>query len=331
MRVLVTGGAGYIGSLTVEQLLEAGHDVVVLDNFLFGKQGLDFARGKIELREGDVRNSADVAYALKGCEAVIHLAGIVGDPACRKNHIADYTTNVESTRTVINCMTDPELELVPTFIFASSCSVYGNVKGLFDEVVEGTQTNPLSLYAHGKLRSEEIIAAKAREEPRFSPTILRLTTLFGWSHRPRIDLVTNLFAYKALKEGELTLFGDGSQYRSLVHAHDVASALVAVLDAPHFARDRKTFHCGDERNNKSLKEIAELVKEQLPDTKIIFKEGAETDRRDYKINCNLIRNVLDWERSYSVEDGITDMIENLRKSGLEFDPLVHGNAAYDYV
>ncbi len=331
MRILVTGGAGYIGSCVVDEILENGHEVVVLDSFLFGRESLDFASDRIELIEGDVRNSADVAYALKGCDAVIQLAGIVGDPACRKNHIADYTVNVESTRTMVNCMTDPELELVPKFIFASSCSVYGNVKGLFDEVVEGTQPNPLSLYAHGKLRSEDIIWAKAKEEPRFSPTILRLTTLFGWSHRPRLDLVTNLFAYKALTQGELTLFGDGSQYRSLVHVRDVASAISAVLDAPLYAVDRKTFHCGDERNNKSLKEIAEMVKAQLPETKINFKLGADTDRRDYKINCNLIRNVLDWECRFSVQDGIADIIENLKKTPLKFDPLKHGNAAYDYV
>lgn len=330
MRLLVTGGAGYIGSCVVEELLNAGHEVTVLDNFLFGKESLDFAAGKITLIEGDVRNSADVAYALKGCEAVVHLAGIVGEPACLKNPIANYTVNVESTRTIVNCMTDPELDLVPNLIYASSCSLYGNVKGLFDAVTEGTPINPLSAYAYGKQRSEEIIWAKAEEEPRFIPTVLRLTTLFGWSHRPRLDLVTNLFTYKALTEGALTLFGDGSQFRSLIHVRDVASAMAAVVDAPQFIRDRKIFHCGDERNNKSLKEIAELVKDQLPDTQINFKAGADTDRRDYKIDCNLIRNVLNWERSFSVEDGIQDILENLRSSGIKQDPLKHGNAAFDY-
>lgn len=330
MKVLITGGAGYIGSLTVEEVLNAGHEVRVLDNFTWGSDALDFCKDKIELIDGDVRNSADVSYALQGCEAVIHMAGIVGDPACRKNHIADYTINLESTRTIVNCMTDPEMELVPNFIFASSCSVYGNVKGLHDQVFEGTPENPLSLYAHGKMLSEKVIWDKAKEEPRFIPTILRLTTLFGWSHRPRVDLVVNNFAYRALKEGKLTLHGDGSQFRSMVHARDVARAIAAILDAPQFKRDRKMFHCGDEKNNKSLKQIAEMVAEQVPGTEIEFLPGQETDRRDYKINCSLIRNVLGWEVEYDVAGGIKDMVENIKKTNLEADPLKHRNDVYDY-
>lgn len=331
MRVLVTGGAGYIGTAVVEALLADGHELVVLDSFLFGREPLRFAEGRVEVVEGDVRSARDVAYALRGCDAVVHLAGLVGEPACRKNPIANFTVNVESTRTLVSCMTDPELDFVPILLFASSCSVYGNVRGLFDEVVESTPTNPLSAYAAGKLRSEEIIWEVARRQPRFSPTVLRLTTLFGWSHRPRLDLVTNLFAYKALKDGAITLHGDGSQYRSLIHVKDVAGAFAKVLAAPDFIRAGKVFHVGDERNNLSLREIAALVKEVLPDTELIMKPGEETDRRDYKINCQLIRNVVDWERSMTVADGIADVVEHLRASGLTFDATVHGNAAHDYV
>lgn len=330
MKVLITGGAGYIGACVTEEVLKNGHEVVVLDQCFFGDNSIAHLSNQIQFIRGDVRSSKDVSYALQGCDAVIHLAGIVGEPACLKNPIANYTINVECLRTLVNCMTDPELDLVPNLLFASSCSVYGNVKGLYNEVTEGSVTNPLSAYAYGKLRAEEIIWAKAKEEPRFTPTILRLTTLFGWSPRPRLDLVTNLFTYKAMTDKQLTLHGDGSQYRSLVHVRDVARAFATALDAPYHARNRKVFHCGDERNNKSLKEIAEMVKERLPETEIHFKEGAETDRRDYKINCQLIRNVLDWEREFSVEDGIDDMIKNISDSGIKFDPLVHGNAKYDY-
>ncbi len=331
MRVLVTGGAGYIGSCTVEELLDAGHEVRVLDSCLWGKDSINHLSNRVELVEGDTRNASHVAYAAKDMDACIHLAGIVGDPACRKNPTAHYTANVEATNTVVNVLTDPEAHLVRDFVFASSCSVYGNAAGLYDEVTEQTPTNPLSAYADGKLRSEKIIWKKAAETPNFHPTILRLTTLFGWSPRPRLDLVTNLFAHQALTEGEINIFGDGQQYRSLINVRDVARALTTVLAQPRFRRDRRTFHVGDERNNKTVKEIAELVAELVPGTKVNFRPGEPTDKRDYKINCTLIRNCLDWERKFSVEDGISEVVENLKRLKLDYDPQKHSNAEHDYV
>ncbi|MGI9387564.1 MAG: NAD-dependent epimerase/dehydratase family protein [Methyloligellaceae bacterium] len=330
MRVLVTGGAGYIGSCVVEELVKRDYDVRVLDSFLWGRESLERFSNQIELVEGDVRSSADVSYALQDIDAVVHLAGIVGEQACQINPVASYTTNIESTHTLVNCMTDPALDEVRDLIFASSCSIYGNVRGVYDEVTETTPAGPLSLYAEAKVKGEEIIWRKAEEVARFHPTILRLTTLFGWSPRPRLDLVTNFFAYKALTDGELTLFGDGSQYRSLIHVRDVALAFVMALETPRLMRERKVFHVGDERNNRTVKEIAELVKEYLPETKINVKSTASTDRRDYKINCQRIRNVIDWERNYSVEDGVRDVIENLKSTGITYDPLKHANTQYAY-
>lgn len=330
MKVLVTGGAGYIGSCTVEVLLDRGHEVVVLDTFNWGREALAPFADRITMIEGDCRNSKDVVYALEGADSVIHLAGIVGAPACTKNPLAHFTVNVEATRTLINCMTDREMDIVRDLIYCSSCSVYGNVKGLYEEVNEATPTNPLSEYADGKLRSENILLEKAAEVPHFHPTIIRLTTIFGWSHRPRLDLVTNLFAYKALTDGELTIFGDGSQYRSLIHVRDVARALVVAMEAPRWMRSGKIFHVGEEKNNKTLKEIAELVKAQIPEVKINFEKGADTDRRDYKINCQLIKNVLGWEAKYSVEDGIKDIIDNIKSSDLDWDADYLRNDRFDY-
>ena len=206
MRVLVTGGAGYIGCLVVNELLQKGYKPVVFDTLYWGKESLEPYLDRIEIIEGDCRNSKDIIYALEGIDSVVHLAGIVGEFACKSYHKAHFSINVESTRTLINCCTDPELDLVRDFIFASSCSVYGNVQGLYDEVTEETPTAPLSEYAHAKLRSEEIILQRAKEIPHFHPTILRLTTVFGWSLRPRFDLVTNLFTYKAWKDGKITIF-----------------------------------------------------------------------------------------------------------------------------
>ncbi len=329
-RVLVTGGAGYIGSATVEELLDSDYDVTVMDTFLWGRHGLDHVADKIKIIEGDMRSSRDLVYALDGQDAVIHLGGIVGDPACKINLKAHHTCNVECVSTLVNCMTDPDLHRVPELIFASSCSVYGNVKGMYDEVTEETPTNPLSYYAAAKLRAEEIIAKKAEEVAAFHPTTLRLTTLFGWAPRQRIDLVTNMFVYKALREGGFSVFGGGHQYRSLVHVRDVARALVHTLNQPRYARDRKIFHVGDEGNNMPIKDIAMLVKKHIPEAKVEFPDAGEADRRDYSISCAKIRAVLGFEIKYNVEDGIKDMIENINRTNLQFDPTIHGNAKYPY-
>lgn len=329
-RVLVTGGAGYIGTCVVEELLKRGHHPVIFDTFFWGREQVEQYGDRVTLIEGDIRNSRDVVYALQGVDAVIHLAGIVGQPACAINPLAHYTTNVESTHTLVNCMTDPEIGLVRDLIYCSSCSVYGNVAGRYEEVSEGTPTMPLSEYADGKLRAEQIIFNKAREVPHFSPTVLRLTTIFGWSPRPRLDLVTNLFAYKALTEGKLTIFGDGSQYRSLIHVRDVAAGLVHAMEVPRYLRDRQVFHIGEESNNVTVRHLAETVKQFVPETEIIFSSQADTDRRDYRINCTKIKNGLNWKATYSVEDGMKEMVEKLREGLIDPEAPQWRNNLYDY-
>jgi len=331
MRVLVTGGAGYIGSLVVDELLKHNHEPVVFDLFNWGKESLEPFIDKIKIFEGDCRNSRDIIYALEGIDSIIHLAGIVGEFACRSNQKAHFSINLESTRSLINCCTDPELDLVRDFIFASSCSVYGNVKGLYSEVTEDTPVAPLSHYAHAKLRSEQIILDKAKEIPHFHPTILRLTTVFGWSLRPRLDLVTNLFAYNAWENGKMTIFGDGQQYRSLIHVRDIARAMVQTLEAPRFMRDGKIFHVGEETNNKTVKEIAEIVLKRLPNARLEMNEGQPTDRRDYKINCRKLKNTIGWEAEYSVEDGINELIEKFESMDMDWDSWKYRNNNFKYV
>ncbi|MDA3786939.1 MAG: NAD(P)-dependent oxidoreductase [Desulfobacula sp.] len=331
MRVLVTGGAGYIGSLVVEELLKNGHKPVVFDLFNWGKVSIQAFDGKIELFEGDCRNSRDIIYALEGIDGIIHLAGIVGEFACQSNHKAHFSINVESTRTLINCCTDPELELVRDFVYASSCSVYGNVKGLYQEVTEDTPVAPLSDYAHAKLRSENIILDKGRQLSHFHPTILRLTTVFGWSHRPRLDLVTNLFAYTAWKQGKMSIFGDGLQYRSLIHVRDIARALVQTLEAPRYMRDGKIFHLGEESNNRTVKEIAEAVQKIIPNAEILMSDSKPSDRRDYKINCQKIKNIIGWQAQYSVEDGINELVDKFESMDIDWDSWKYRNNNFKYV
>jgi nucleoside-diphosphate-sugar epimerase len=328
-RVLVTGGAGYIGSCVVEKLLEVGHHPVVLDTFYWGRDALTPHEDRLTLIQGDVRSSRDLIYALQDVEAVIHLAGIVGQPACGKNPLAHFTTNIESTTTLVNCMVDTG-NVVRDLIFCSSCSVYGNVHGMFDEVLEDTPTMPLSEYADAKLKSEHIIMRKAAEVAHFSPTILRLTTIFGWSPRLRVDLVTNMLAYKAVTEGRLTIFGGGEQYRSLIHVRDVANALVAALDAPRYLRDRQLFHVGIETNNVTMKDLAHTVGKYVPDLTVVIDESSDTDRRDYRINCRKIENALGWKAQFSVDAGIEELVANFRDSDSDFSDPRYWNNLYDY-
>ncbi|MDY6953813.1 MAG: SDR family oxidoreductase, partial [Thermodesulfobacteriota bacterium] len=245
-------------------------------------------------------------------------------------HKAHFSINVESTRTLVNCCTDPELDLVRDFIFASSCSVYGNVQGLYKQVTEETPTAPLSEYAHAKLRSERIILKRAEQIPHFHPTILRLTTVFGWSQRPRLDLVTNLFAYRAWKRGKMTIYGDGHQYRSLIHVKDVARGLVDMLETPRFIRSGKVFHLGEESNNKTVKEIAEIVQSFLPQSEIEYVKDKPTDRRDYRINCQKLNNIIGWKAAYSVPEGIEELIEKFETLDWDWDSDKYRNSSFEY-
>lgn len=331
MKVLVTGGTGFIGNIVVEELLNRGYEPVVLDMNYWGTESLRPYEERVKMIEGDCRNSRDVIYALDGVDAVLHLAGIVGEAACLQNPLAHFSINVESTRTLINCCTDPALDLTRDFLFSSSCSVYGNVQGIYSEVREDTPTHPLSDYAHAKLRSENIILQRGKEVPHFHPTILRLSTVFGWSRRPRLDLVTNLFAYKAWKNKKITIYGSGHQYRSLIHVKDIAMAFVDVLESPRFMRDGKIFHVGEENNNKTVAEIAETVKTVLPETEVEFHPEKHTDRRDYSINCRRIKNTIGWKAQWSVEQGIKELIEKFDTEGLDWESDKYRNSTFKYI
>jgi nucleoside-diphosphate-sugar epimerase len=306
MKVLVTGGAGYIGNYVVEELLENGHEVRVLDSMLFGDDSLAPFAGhdRLEIREGDIRHIEDLSYALEDMEAVAHMAGIVGDPACDVNEQATQSVNVEATKALVETC---KLHDIERLVFASTCSVYGASELM--ELNEGSFLNPLSLYAESKIESEEIILHATNEkfaDPNdITPTILRLGTIFGWSRRMRFDLVVNLLTAKAVLEGDIPVYG-GEQYRPLVHAQDAARAFVSVLEAPVEKVDHQIFNVGDNDLNYRIEEVGRIVEETVPDSGVRFVEHKE-DERTYRVSFDKINHILGWEAERDIADGVREI------------------------
>ena len=227
-KVLVVGGAGYLGSVLCRKLLDMDYRVRVLDNLIFGDHGITelYPHPKFEFINGDMRNIQTVMNAVKGTDAVIHLAAIVGDPASALDPQETIEVNYLGTRLLAEIC---RYSQVNRFIFASTCSVYGASINPNTKINEKSQLNPVSLYAEMKLKSEQGILELADEN--FSPTILRMATLYGLSPRMRFDLVVNLLTAKAGSDKKITIFG-GDQWRPLLHVKDAADAYIRCLDMP---------------------------------------------------------------------------------------------------
>lgn len=330
MRVLVTGGAGYIGNFVVEELLDHGHDVRVLDSMLWGDDSLDPLRDddNLEIREGDIRHIEDLSYALQGCEAVIHLAGIVGDPACSVNEQATQAVNVESTKALVEVC---KLHDIDRLLFASTCSVYGASELM--ELDEGSFLNPLSLYAKSKIESEEIIFHETHGEfsdTDITATMLRLGTIFGWSRRMRFDLVVNLLTAKALLEGDIPVYG-GEQYRPLVHVADAANAFVAALEADESKVDHQIFNVGDNDLNYKIEEVGRIVEDEIDDAEVRFVEYKE-DERTYRVSFDKINYILGWEAERDVAEGVREIADWMRTEKItDYERENFRNSEYPYM
>jgi nucleoside-diphosphate-sugar epimerase len=300
--VLVVGGAGYIGSLLCRQLLEKGYRVRVLDRLLYGNRAIVDLLGdpRLELIEGDCRSIQSVVAAVSGVSAIIHLAAIVGDPACEQDRETALEINYAATRMLIEVARGQK---VARFIFASSCSVYGETDLL---MTESSAVHPISLYAQTKLDSEAALIEAC--DANFHPVILRLGTVFGCSFRNRFDLVVNLLCAKAHSEGLITVY-NGDQWRPFIHVADVARGLIAALEAPLDVVSGQIFNLGDSRLNHTLRELAQKVRAILPDTKI--EEVQNPDRRNYRVAFDRIRNELGFECRMTLEDGIREMVQLL--------------------
>lgn len=307
-QVLVIGGAGYIGSVLVRQLLDAGYKVRVLDMVMFGNAALEGLRRheRFELIEGDLRHVQSVVRAVRGSDAVIHLGAIVGDPACALDAQTTREINTVATKLILQVCLGYGIRRL---LFASTCAVYGASDHLMDE---RSALNPVSLYAQSKADAEAIVLDAATKD--FCPVVLRLATAFGHSYRPRFDLVFNLLVAKAWKERKFTIYNK-DQWRPFVHVHDISRAFVKCLAANIEVVQGHIFNVGSYDLNFTLGQLAEKIQRHIPETRIEYVENE--DRRDYRVSFDKIHTHLSFRCERTLEDGIAEIKQYLNRAGVE--------------
>lgn len=307
MLVLVTGGAGYIGAVAVRELLNNGFAVRVLDKCLFGDDGLDEVRSRIELIKGDI-NKFDSGW-LDDVDAVIHLAGLSNDPMAEFNPEANKKLNTEATKVLAeHCKSRG----IKRFIFASSCSIYD--KGLLAEDIiqdEESPVEPRAAYAVSKYQAEVELKKLAGDD--FCPTILRQGTVYGWSPRMRYDLVVNTFVKSAFEKGVLIVHNGGEMWRPLIDVTDVAKAYVACLQADLNIVGNQLFNIS--YKNYRILELAHWVRKVFRECGLdvdIEVEYGSTKGRSYRVSTKKIESMLGFKPMVSVEDAVKVMVEKIR-------------------
>jgi nucleoside-diphosphate-sugar epimerase len=310
--VLITGGAGYIGSTLARELLTRGHEVVVADALLFGGEALLdlISKPGFTFSKTDITDEAQLAalFQSRRFDAVVHLASIVGDPACKTQpELAERTIWDGSRRLFELC----EQSGVRRFVFASTCSNYGKMQGK-DMLDEEAPLSPVSLYAELKVRFEQYLLSR---DTTVDYTLLRFATVYGLSLRPRFDLTVNEFARDALLKAELEIYGP-QFWRPYCHVSDIARAVAHVLESDPALVSGKTFNVGSNDENYQKGMIAEEVARQIP-VRITTVERDE-DPRDYRVNFDRIAT-LGFTPRLRLADGIREIAQAVG-DGLISDP-----------
>jgi nucleoside-diphosphate-sugar epimerase len=303
---LVTGGCGYIGALLVNELQDAGREVRVLDSLLHGQEDIavEQERAGVEVIRGDVRDPAARAKALAGVEAVVHLAAIVGDPACARDPEVSDAVNVQATRALV---AEAQVLQVQRLVFASTCSNYGRMADPTAPITEEGELRPVSLYAEQKVGMEQAILAGGSNGT--APTCLRFATVYGVGRRMRFDLTVNEFTRDLWADRELEVFGE-QFWRPYIHVRDAARAVRTVLEAPTERVAAKVFNAGRSGENYRKLDLVEEIGKQVSRGKVSYVHREE-DPRDYKVSFDKIRAELGFETLMTVPDGIREIITAL--------------------
>jgi len=314
MKVLVTGGAGYIGSVLVRQLLQKGYHVRAIDSLKFGGDALYdvMLHPNFEFQKGDIRNESDILTALEGVDAIAHLAAIVGDPACKKFSDEAHQTNWDGSVALFEAA---EKAGIKRFVFSSTCSNYGKMPDPNSFVTETSELRPVSLYAELKVKFEKYILEE-RKDSNICATALRFSTVYGFSPRIRFDLTVNEFTRNATVQGEQEIWG-AQFWRPYCHVDDLARAVVLVLESEDSKVKSNVFNVGATEENYNKGMIIEEVCKVVPNTKVIYVDMNE-DPRDYRVNFDKIKNELGYTITKTVPDGVKE-IYTLLKTGIVTD------------
>jgi nucleoside-diphosphate-sugar epimerase len=307
MRVLLTGHQGYLGTVMVPVLQAAGHDVIGLDSGFFedcvlGGKPQDPPAIRVDLR--------DVALEhLVGFDAVIHLAALSNDPLGALAPQVTYEINHHAS---VRLARLSKAAGVQRFLYASTCSVYGSAGE--DLVTEDAPLRPLTPYAESKVRVEDDVAAIASEW--FTPVFLRNATAFGFSPRLRADIVLNNLVGHAVLTGDVRVLSDGTPWRPLVHARDIAVAFLTALEAPADKVHCRAYNVGTESNNLTVAEIAQAVVDVVPGSKLVITGESGPDPRSYRVDFSAFRDALGFEAAWSIPQGAAELYKEYTSAGL---------------
>lgn len=298
-NILVTGGAGFIGSTLVAELLREGHQVTVLDNLTWGIQGLasDLNKPGFQFIRGDIRDHKQVKRVLEGKDAVVHLAALVGHGLCESNKKAASEVNVEGSKTIAEHLSDDQL-----LIYASSGSIYGKVDTI--SCSEETEPNPQTQYAKTKYEAEKAFWGKG------NVVALRFATAFGVSYRMRLDLLVNQFVYEAVKKKSLVIVGRNS-LRSVIHVRDIAGSIIYAINHRSVMQGQ-IFNVGSSELSFTKEEIARHIEKGVSYDLQFADSLLYDDGREYNLKTDKIARV-GYRTQVSLDQGITELIEAVRE------------------
>ena len=315
MRVLVAGDRGYIGAVLVPFLRAAGHQVDGFDLGLY--EGCDFGRGPEDIGRRPPRDMRDaVPGELADYDAVACFAALSNDPLGHLNPAATFSVNLDGT---LRLASAAKAAGVGRFVFASSCSLYGAAGSA--GVAEDAELEPVTPYGETKVMAERELSRLADED--FSPTYLRNATAYGVSPRLRLDIVVNNLTAVAMTTGEVRLESDGSPWRPLVHIEDISRACLAALEAPRELVHDEAFNVGRAEDNVQVRDIAEMVRDAVPGSKLSFADGAGPDLRNYRVDFSKLEATFpDLRLQWGVREGIDELAAAYRERGFTYDDFL---------